>query len=101
MSERIRNIRRYIRDMDLRKIQARANHDRDHGIHPELETKEQLAERAIEAADDRAYLLFEISQLRDEQYRGASTWEVIAAMVATGIGLIAMPYIVSWITSLW
>lgn len=102
MSKRLHNVRRCLLSMNLREIQARADRDRDHGIHPELETKKQLAERAIEAADDRAYLLFEIARLREEnRRRGASEWEVLAAMAATAIAVIVMPDVVGWITSLW
>lgn len=102
MHERLQRIRRYRLDMHLREIQARADRDRDTGIFPELETREQLANRAIEGADDRALLLFEIRQLLKEKGpRGASDWEVLAAMAVTAIAVIAMPYCVDWITSLW
>ena len=102
MSKRLHNIRHCLRNMEIRKIQARADRDRDHGIHPELETREQLAERARDGANDRAYLLFEIARLREEnRRRGASEWEVLAAMAATAIAVIVMPDVVGWITSLW
>ena len=102
MSKRLHNTRRCLLSMNLREIQARADRDRDHGIHPELETKEQLADRAIEGADDRAYLLFEIAQLRAENPRRvASAFDVLVAMAATAVAVIVMPDVVGWIVGLW